>query len=125
MIGKALPCVKREAKPPAFCIVFGAFGIESPLGYLGLGECKWFTRPAGRGILQELVNKTAEFAPEGGQWQVAYLGFARDGWTEEAQAYAHDLKSIGTPKQGNWQLMTMKLLDLNQVDADLRDWVRR
>jgi AAA+ ATPase superfamily predicted ATPase len=90
-----------------------------------LGECKWQARPAGRRVLRALVDKTAEIVPKQGHWQVTYLGFARAGWTAAAEAFAKDVDSVLTEASGNWQVAGMTLLDLNQVDRDLRDWVRR
>jgi hypothetical protein len=89
-----------------------------------LGECKWQTRPVARGILQDLVNKTGKFVPEHGQWRVSYLGFAREGWTVAAQTFANDLITLNIPRQANWQPVSMKLLDLRQVDTDLHSWTR-
>ena len=99
-------------------------GINSMEKTIFLGECKWQDRPVSRSILRQLVAKTSEIVPKRGQWRVCYLGFARDGWTEAAHKYADEILSADTPK-GNWQVTEMRLLDLNRIDADLRDWVRR
>jgi hypothetical protein len=74
-----------------------------------------------RNVLEGLVQKTAEFVPSEGHWRVYYLGFARGGWTREAQSYA---KTFGQENaQGeNWAAIGMSLLNLSQVDQDLRDW---
>ena len=74
-----------------------------------------------RDVLEDLVQKTAEFVPLEGRWRVYYLGFARGGWSNEAQAHA---KTFGKAKvQGeNWQAAGMSLLDLPQVDLDLKEW---
>jgi hypothetical protein len=73
--------------------------------------------------LRQLVAKTSEIVPKRGHWQVCYLGFARDGWTEAAQIYTNEILTEA-PAGGNWQTVDMKLLDLNRVDADLHNWVR-
>lgn len=99
-------------------------GINSMEKTIFLGECKWQDRPASRSVLRQLVAKTGEITPKHGQWRVYYLGFARDGWTEAAQRYADDLLA-SEMQEGNWRAAGMRLLDLNQVDADLHDWVRR
>lgn len=39
-------------------------------------------------VLTAVVDKTAEITPSQGQWQVYYLGFARDGWTAASHAFA-------------------------------------
>lgn len=100
-------------------------GINSMEKTIVLGECKWFTRPAGRSVLQDMINKTAEIVPESGQWLVSYLGFAREGWTPEAQVFANTLHAMNPPKSANWRLGSMTLLDLSRVDTDLHDWVQR
>lgn len=96
-------------------------GINSMEKTLILGECKWSPRAMGRDVLETLVQKTAEFVPTDGRWRVYYLGFARGGWLSEAQAYA---KTFGKAKvQGeNWQAVGISLLDLAQVDMDLKEW---
>ncbi len=74
-----------------------------------------------RGVLEELVPKTAEFVPAEGHWRVFYLGFARGGWVGEAQTFA---KTIGKVSGENWQAAGMSLVDLSQVDQDLREWTQ-
>ena len=45
-----------------------------------------------RSVLEDLVQKTAEFVPSEGHWRVFYLGFARCRWLGEAQTFAKTLK---------------------------------
>jgi hypothetical protein len=90
-----------------------------------LGECKWQTRPVERSVLRELIDKTGEIVPKQGQWRVAYLGFAREGWTPAAQALADDPDQWEIPSQANWRPVGMKLLTLAQVDRDLTAWTGR
>lgn len=77
-----------------------------------------------RDVLEALMQKTGEFVPAEGRWRVHYLGFARGGWSREAQVMA---KAFGKTKaQGeNWSATGLSLLDLSQVDQDLRDWSER
>jgi uncharacterized protein len=90
-----------------------------------LGECKWQTRPVGQSVLRELVGKSDKLVPKQGRWRLAYLGFAREGWTEAAQLFAGNLSELALPAHANWRPVGMRLLDLSQVDTDLRQWVRR
>ena len=79
-----------------------------------------FCRQFGEG-LRELCCQNEEVVPKQGQWQVLYLGFARGGWTPAATDFAREFaqsKETG----GNWQVAGVRLLDLNQVDADLIRW---
>ena len=98
-------------------------GINSMEKTIILGECKWQDRPVSRTVLRQLIEKTGEIVPKRGQWRVYYLGFARDGWTQAAQDYAAEITNSVLTK-GNWRSAGAKLLDLNRVDADLKEWVR-
>jgi len=93
-------------------------GINRMEKTIFLGECKWQDRAVSRSILRDLVAKSDEIIPKRGQWRVHYLGFARDGWTEAAHTYANELVINGK----NWHAVGMTLVDLNQVDSDLRKW---
>ncbi len=97
-------------------------GVNSMTKTLVLGECKWGPEPSGRGVLTELIEKTAGVVPGQGQWQVYYLGFARAGWTDASHAFAQEIASI-PPTGHNWRAQSMRLLDLTQVDHDLGLWV--
>lgn len=99
-------------------------GINSMEKTLILGECKWSPQAIGRNVLNDLVLKTDEVVPGQGQWQISYLGFARAGWTEAAEAFATDLNS-SRPSGRNWQMVGIQLFDLNQIDADLYRWANR
>ncbi len=93
-------------------------GINSSERTLYLGECKWGGQPSSRPALRDLVERTAEIVPAQGRWRVYYLGFARAGWTPEAQQYAQGLRASGLQGE-NWSAVGMHLLDLEQVDRDL------
>lgn len=96
-------------------------GINSMEKVLVLGECKWGTQPIARNVLTDLLDKTGEIVPAQGNWQVYYLGFARDGWTEQSLALAEEVTATKATGR-NWRVSGMKLLDLSQVDQDLNAW---
>lgn len=96
-------------------------GINSMEKSLILGECKWSPKPMTADVLSNLVAKTADVVPTQGIWRVFYLGFARGGWVEEAQAYARQVNQSGE-KGVNWHSVGMALLDLERVDRDLARW---
>jgi len=61
--------------------------------------------------------------PKEGKWTVYYFGFARTGWTEAARRVARKAASSSVPDQ-NWRPAGMELLDLKQIDEDLKAWSR-
>ena len=70
-----------------------------------LGECKWGVSAVGRSVVRELVDKAPLVVP-GKDWQVHYVLFARERFTDAAQEEA---QSVGA-----------QLIDLRRLDADLR-----
>ena len=97
-------------------------GINATQKTLILGECQWTLSPVGRPALEELIEeKTARVVPEQGNWRIFYLGFSRSGWKEETRAY--QTRIVQRPPTGkNWQIVGLRLLDLQQVDQDLFMW---
>jgi AAA+ ATPase superfamily predicted ATPase len=97
-------------------------GINPMKKHLILGECKWLKEHGKANILQELVEKKApKVVPASGNWQVFFLGFSREGWNENAVEYARDIAQV-QPAGSNWQIQGMRLLSLEDVDTDLREW---
>jgi hypothetical protein len=83
-------------------------GVNSMKKVLVLGECKWGSEPMGRSVLTTLFDKTAEIVPSQGQWQVAYLGFARGGWTAASHAFSQEVVN-DKPGGKNWRAVGMRL----------------
>ena len=97
-------------------------GINTMQKTLVLGECKWTLAEVGRPVLKELIEeKTLRVVPEHGNWRIYYLGFSRSGWKEEALAYQTQIEQR-PPTGRNWQVVGLRLLDLEQVDQDLEKW---
>lgn len=97
-------------------------GISLMKNHLILGECKWLKERGKAVVLQELVEKKASLVvPGGGQWQVFFLGFSREGWNQSALEYVRDL-SRSLPCGPNWKCVGIRLLSLEDVDRDLQDW---
>lgn len=99
-------------------------GINAMEKSLILGECKWSPKVMDREVLETLVQKTGEFVPSEGRWRVQLLGFARGGWSREAQSFAKTFGKSSTHGE-NWSAVGLSLLDLSQVDQDLRDGSER
>lgn len=73
-----------------------------------LGECKWGQKPVGRKVVQTLLDKTDNILPGSATWQVHYVFFARQGFTEAAQSLAAEHDAM--------------LVTLEQIEADMRRW---
>jgi AAA+ ATPase superfamily predicted ATPase len=100
---------------------FDLVGINRPERSLVLGSCSWQSMPVDASVLRSLVARTSATVPDDEDWSVYYLGFAQNGWTEGA----HDLASDLAKRQvtgDNWQSVGIRLLDLEEVDADLLRW---
>ena len=96
-------------------------GINNAEKQLILGECKWSPKASGRKILSDLIAKTSEIVPKQGEWTVAYLGFARGGWTGPAKDFADEVTK--NPKTAaNWKSSSVQLIDLDRVDIDMQKW---
>lgn len=87
-----------------------------------LGECKWTLVEVERKVMAELVEeKASKIIPEQGQWRVYFLGFSRSGWTTGARAYQYEINQ--RPISGmNWISAGMRLVTLEDLDADLTTW---
>ena len=77
----------------------------------------------GAGVMRKLAGKSGTVVPKKGKWRVAYMGFARDGWTDAAHQLAADMQVWTTPDGANWQPVALRLLDLAQIDTDLHRWL--
>ena len=88
---------------------------------LALGECKWGVEPGARSVLTTLVARTDEVVPNQGQWQVTYLGFARGGWTDASHEFAQEVARSQAGGK-NWRAVSMRLMDLSQIDQDMAGW---
>ncbi len=96
-------------------------GLNSMEKTLILGECKWDRHLIKLEVLKGLVEKTENVVPKDGQWKIYYLGFARQGWTDEAQRFAGTIAKSNIHGK-NWSAIGMALKDLDQIDNDLQNW---
>jgi hypothetical protein len=97
-------------------------GISQRRKTLYLGVCSWQSGPVGYGQLTDLISHTGAIVPKSGKWTVHYLGFAREGWTEEAMTMASEVAQ-SEDEGSNWTIASARLLDLAQVNDDLIRWV--
>ncbi|MCA9968641.1 MAG: ATP-binding protein [Anaerolineales bacterium] len=85
-----------------------------------LATCQWEEDPVGSDTLVELIRQTDMIVPEEDDgWSVYYLGFSKSGWTPEALATA-EARIQAQQRNKTWRSVGIRLLDLNQVDDDLR-----
>jgi hypothetical protein len=75
-------------------------------------------------VIEELVQKTATIVPKNDRvWAVHYVVFSAGGWTEEAQMRAEQMITEGQPgRRKRWQPTGIRLVDLQELDADLIRW---
>ena len=99
-------------------------GINTMKKHLILGECKWMRERGKANILQELVEiKAPRVVPASGNWHLYFLGFSREGWNENAIEYARKIAQE-RPAGANWKTEGIRLISLDEVDSDLREWAR-
>lgn len=97
-------------------------GIDHAHKTMILGECKWSNTPTDSDVLMNLVEeKCTRVIPQSDHWKVYLIGYSRKGWTDSARIYCKNMQ--GSLRNGqNWQVSGMKLVDLQQVDEDLKTW---
>ena len=74
-----------------------------------LGECKWGEKPVARHVIQTLVDKRDKVLPDKSSWRVYYAFFARQGFTDAAQALASEHDAL--------------LVTLDQVERGMQRWL--
>ncbi|MDX1613079.1 MAG: ATP-binding protein [Candidatus Promineifilaceae bacterium] len=88
---------------------------------LVLGTALWGDNVADSGVIRDLIKRTPDIVPDNEQWSVYYLGFSAAGWNEDARAMSERMIASEAAAE-NWQPVGIKLLDLEEVDADLSRW---
>jgi hypothetical protein len=101
---------------------FDVVGINRLTKTLIIGACQWNGKALRPQALTDLVKRTGTVVPKNGQWTVYYIGFGAFGWTRETAAVVRELEGEAAPGGKNWQVVGARLVDLEQVDADLLDW---
>ncbi len=59
-----------------------------------IGEAKWGRKPLSRNILTDLVQCSQRMPQVAEGWQTQYVLFAREGFTDALQEYAHSLDAL-------------------------------
>ena len=99
-------------------------GFNSMEKTLILGECKWTRTPNNRKAISSLVEEKAEkIIPEQGNWNIFFVGFSRAGWTSGALDYQEQINQQ-PPAGKNWKASGMLLVELEQLDQDMKRWTK-
>ncbi|MCP5096939.1 MAG: ATP-binding protein [Chloroflexi bacterium] len=103
---------------------FDVVGVSYDAHTLVVGNCHWQDEPEDIESIHEMVRRTSSIIPDGEEWSVYYVGFSAAGWTSEAIAEAEEVVMSGRAGRGRkkWHPVGIRLLDLEQLDADLAKW---
>ena len=97
-------------------------GISDRDKSLVLGDTYWQEGPLDLAAVEELVKKTTFIVPAGSDaWSVYYVIFSSGGWTDKARAQAGRLVA-DMGRRRRWRAAGIRLMDLQEVDADLVRW---
>ncbi len=99
-------------------------GISKSTSSLVLGDCYWEDSPMDVAAIEELMQKTAAIVPKNNTiWSVYYIVFSASGWTAEAKKQAEQLLlESQVSRRKRWQTVGLRLVDLEELDADLMSW---
>jgi AAA+ ATPase superfamily predicted ATPase len=96
-------------------------GISEKERTLVLGHCHWGNEPADPALmLQRLINKEMVVMLPKGKWSVYFVGFSSSGWANNLTT--NDLLEEARTVTRKWDPVGLRLLDLEEVDADLFRW---
>jgi len=72
--------------------------------------------------LKELIEKKVDkIIPKEGKWEIFFTGFSRSGWSSGALDYSSEIEET-LPSGANWSTKGIRLVDLAQLDQDMRKW---
>jgi uncharacterized protein len=97
------------------------FGMDESKRTLVLGYCFWEHEPVDPALmLQQLINKDVITMLPKGKWSVYFVGFSASGWLDTLTV--DDLLAEAAKVSKRWEPIGLRLLDVNEVDADLFRW---
>lgn len=104
-------------------VTIDVVGLSEVEHSLVLGNCFWRDTPMGVDAIEELLRNTSAIVPkDDATWSVYYVLFSACGWTEEAQATVETAVSTLSGRRRRWQPVGLRLLSLENIDADLSIW---
>lgn len=96
-------------------------GISQRARRLVIGSCHWSSNAAGVDALRALIKNADNVTPKRGEWTVEFIGFSAQGWSDGAKELAAAITTDGEAKK-NWRSHSCRLLNLEDVYADLKKW---
>jgi hypothetical protein len=72
-------------------------------------------------MIKGLLQHTAFIVPKEEAWSIYYIGFAAQGWTKLAHDTAEKLAQSTADKR-SWRVAGIRLMGLDQVNAELVNW---
>jgi len=84
-------------------------GVSKRAGKILIGEAKWGKKLVGRKVLVDLIKRSKRMPQVEGVWQVEYVLFAREGFTEEARLLATEVGA---------RLVTLAEIERKLVEAE-------
>lgn len=97
-------------------------GVRDGTPTVVLGDCYWQRVDAG-GALELLMQKaTSLLSKRSDPWQVHLMLFSGAGWAEGAHDEVHQIVQTRGSRSRRWEPVSVELVDLEQVDADLAMW---
>lgn len=97
------------------------FGIDEAKRTLVLGYCFWGNEPVEPALLiEQLINRDVITMLPKGKWSVYFVGFSSSGWLDTLTV--DDLLQEAAKVSRKWDPVGVRLLDVNEVDADLYRW---
>lgn len=99
-------------------------GISESKANIVLGDCYWQDAPVEATAVESILQKTSSIIPKDNQtWSVYYVLFSASGWTAAAEEAAATLLADGSNgKRKRWQPVGIRLLSMDELDADLIRW---
>ncbi|MGD2077658.1 MAG: ATP-binding protein [Chloroflexota bacterium] len=97
-------------------------GISNANKSLVLGDTYWHEGLQDLAVVEELIKKTSSVVPTGEEgWSVYFVVFSASGWADKVRSEAERLVRVLSQRR-RWRAAGIRLLDLEEVDADLVRW---
>jgi len=99
-------------------------GISEEEKTVVLGSSLWQEAPGTLKTIRDLIDMTGSVILKTEPWSVHYIGFSKSGWTTDAKEQVEKMVLDRLNRaRGQWKLAGVRLLDIEEVDADLVRWV--